>query len=141
MSQFQKAVLATVCLVACIASLTVLAIAKVEGAALAVVGIVTAIVGFYTRETRSGDAPKNDNQLPPGAAMIPLLAASIAMGALSGGCSALLGDKAAQAEESYRAQQLKCVDDYNTRAQIDECRRVVREEWGIVETAAKDGGK
>lgn len=143
MTALQKAIMATVALVACIASLTVLALAHVEGAALAVTAIVTAIVGYYTREARSGEEHrKNTPTLPPGDGLLILFAAAGISALMSGGCSLLGGDKAAQAENAYKTQQLACVAQYETRDQIEACRQKVREEWGIVETAtAKDGGK
>ena len=60
-------------------------------------------------------------------------------------CALLLAcsgpQKKAEAEASYLGQQLACVDKFDTRAAIDECRRLVRLQWGIVQTDAKDGGK
>lgn len=59
-------------------------------------------------------------------------------------CAILLAcsgpQKSAEAEASYLGQQLACVDKFDTRAAIDECRRLVRLQWGIAETS-KDGGK
>lgn len=52
-------------------------------------------------------------------------------------CS-ILGCAAAPqaAEASYAAEQLRCVDAAETRAEADACREKVRERWGV----AKDGG-
>lgn len=40
---------------------------------------------------------------------------------------------------AYAAQQLRCVDKYDTRREIDACRSLVRKQWGIAETI-KDAG-
>lgn len=47
--------------------------------------------------------------------------------------------KEAIADSTYAAEQLKCVDDHETRAEIDACRRAVRIRWGIAETG-RDAG-
>lgn len=44
------------------------------------------------------------------------------------------------AEAGFLAQHLKCVDEFNTREAIDQCRREVNHQWGIEETIAKDAG-
>lgn len=48
--------------------------------------------------------------------------------------------KEALADKTYAAEHLRCVDAYDTRAEIDACRRAVRERWGIAETVT-DGGR
>lgn len=49
--------------------------------------------------------------------------------------------KEAMADSSYAAEQLRCVDKYDTREQIDECRKLVRERWGVAETVHDGGAK
>lgn len=61
----------------------------------------------------------------------------IALVSLLSACSQSL--KPAEAETVYLAQQLKCVDLYNTRETINACRLRVRNNWSITETV-KDGG-
>jgi len=43
------------------------------------------------------------------------------------------------AEATYLGQQLQCVDNLNTREDIDGCRASVRRKWGIEETI-RDAG-
>lgn len=64
------------------------------------------------------------------------LAAIFAVVGFLAGCAAA---KAEEAEATYLGQQLRCVDQYATRPDIDSCRRKVRAAWGITETA-RDGG-
>ena len=45
--------------------------------------------------------------------------------------------KAIEAEVTYEGQQLKCVDKYDTKQEIDWCRDAVKKRWA----AAKDAGK
>ncbi len=52
------------------------------------------------------------------------------------GC-AMFQDKATQAEAAYLGEQLSCVDRAKTVDESQECRRKVRERWGIVETQTK----
>lgn len=131
MSERTKAVLSAVIILGCLALLGFLVKERAEGAAIAACAVVTTIVAWLTRTPADKGPP---------ASLVPLIGIG-AIIVMTNACSAFGGDKAAQAEDAYKAQQLKCVADYTTREQIDECRRVVREEWGIVETAAKDGGK
>lgn len=55
--------------------------------------------------------------------------------ALMGGCSAT--QKQAEADATYAAEHLRCVDAYDTREEIDACRAAVRMRWGV---APRDGG-
>jgi uncharacterized membrane protein len=67
-------------------------------------------------------------------------AAGIALALLTG-CSTLAAEKAA-AEAEYAGQQLACVDKAKTIDESRECRRKVREKWGIAEVqTSKDGGQ
>lgn len=124
-----------VILVACITILGGLAALKVDGAAVAAIGAVQGLVLYFVRSMK-------DPPLPPSAKVIPFVfVGALALDAASG-CAALTGDKAAQAENAYKTQQLACVAQYETRDLIEACRQKVREEWGIVETAtSKDGGR
>lgn len=45
-----------------------------------------------------------------------------------------------EAEAGYLAQSLECVDKYDKREAIDECRREVRARWGVRD-AGSDTGK
>ncbi len=47
--------------------------------------------------------------------------------------------KEAIADGAYAAEHVRCVDEHETRAEIDACRRAVRVRWGIAETI-RDGG-
>ncbi len=49
--------------------------------------------------------------------------------------------KASQAEATYLAQQLACVERYETRVEIDDCRERVWADWGITQTKRKDAGR
>lgn len=132
MSERTKAALSAVIILGCLALLGFLVKEKAEGAAIAACAVVTTIVAWLTRTPADKGPP---------ASLVPLVGIG-AIIAMTNACSLFGGDKAAQAEDAYKAQQLKCVDDYDTRAEIDACRRKVREEWGIVETTTKkDGGK
>ncbi len=53
------------------------------------------------------------------------------------GCSPTA--RAAEAEATYLADQLHCVDRATTRAEADSCRADVRRKWGIAETATDSG--
>lgn len=58
------------------------------------------------------------------------------------GCAPLVSQsKALEAEAAYKEQQRDCIRQYDNDEQIDACRRKVREDWGIVETVARDAGK
>lgn len=131
MKERTKAILSAVIILGCLALLGFLVKEKAEGAAIAACAVVTTIVAWLTRTPADKGPP---------ASLIPLVGIG-AIITMMNACSVFGGDKAAQAEDAYRAQQLKCADDYDTRAEIDACRREVRKEWGIVETSAKDGGK
>ncbi len=63
---------------------------------------------------------------------LALFAALFVLGALHG--CAFLHDQATQAEAAYTAEQLACVDRAATLDESRECRRKVRERWGIAET-------
>lgn len=54
-------------------------------------------------------------------------------------CGASGALKTAESETVYLSQQLRCVEKYNRKEDIDTCRLHVRERWGIHETAT-DGG-
>ena len=43
------------------------------------------------------------------------------------------------ADTAYTTEQLRCVDNNNTKPEIDACRRAVRLKWGIVEFAGDAG--
>lgn len=64
------------------------------------------------------------------------------LGTLVGGCASFFSetDKKAAAESAYLAEHLRCVDTYNTRAQIDACRAAVQVRWGITVTSRDGGG-
>jgi len=51
------------------------------------------------------------------------------------GCASVI-DKRFEAEEAYRAEQMKCVDDNDTKAAIDSCRDRVKADW-----TRKDAGR
>jgi hypothetical protein len=61
------------------------------------------------------------------------------------GCAHSQAGKEREAEATYLGEHLRCVDDSDTRAEMDECRRKVRAKWlrdaGIVETTRKDGAR
>ena len=50
-------------------------------------------------------------------------------------CGANGAIKGAESETVYLAQQLRCVEKYASKPDIDTCRMHVRERWGITETA------
>jgi hypothetical protein len=56
-------------------------------------------------------------------------------------CTGCLSQQAKEAiaDGAYATEHMKCVDDYDTRAEIDACRRAVRVRWGITETG-RDAG-
>lgn len=45
--------------------------------------------------------------------------------------------KQAAADTDYAAEQLACVDKFQTRVEIDSCREGVRIRWGVSQTVAK----
>lgn len=49
--------------------------------------------------------------------------------------------KEAMADSSYAAEQLRCVDQNDTKPKIDACRASVRLRWGIAETVTDGGAK
>jgi len=49
--------------------------------------------------------------------------------------------KEALADSTYLADQMRCVDNNDTRETIDACRKAVRERWGIAETVRDGGGQ
>lgn len=57
------------------------------------------------------------------------------------GCASAPAATPAAAEASYTAQQLKCIDDSNTREESRACRAAVDKRWGVDSGAGKDGGK
>lgn len=73
------------------------------------------------------------------AAAVLLVLAYVAIAHCVGGCVSPKEAKEAAAEATYLGQQLECVDNLHTRADIDGCRASVRKRWGIVETI-RDGG-
>jgi hypothetical protein len=134
MSERTKAILSAVTIVACLALMGFLVHEKADGAAVGAIAVVTTVVAWLTRTPGKTDPPS-------GASIVPLVGIGTIAALLLGGC-ALFEDKALQAETSYRAQQLKCVDQYETKSEIDACRAKVREEWGVAEVASrKDGGQ
>ena len=74
--------------------------------------------------------------------IVALLGVLVAVGLL-GGCSPA-EMHAEEARAAYLAMQLECVDRYNTREAIDECRNQVRARWlranQITEVTTKDAG-
>lgn len=49
-----------------------------------------------------------------------------------------------EARDAYTAQQMDCVKQFDTRAEIDACRARVKENWGrnsAADAGAKDGAK
>lgn len=68
-----------------------------------------------------------------------MLAAAIVGAMFLFACGANGALKEAKSETVYLAQQLRCVEKYNRKEDIDTCRLHVRERWGIHETAT-DGG-
>lgn len=71
--------------------------------------------------------------------LIPFTLALFAWGCLIGACSAQAKQEAAK--DAYLAQQMDCVKQYDTKAEIDACRASVREAWGLAPDAGKDAGK
>lgn len=55
------------------------------------------------------------------------------------GCSA--AQKHAEADAAYATDQLRCVDENTTRAEIDACREIARRRWGIYATTADAGSE
>ncbi len=53
------------------------------------------------------------------------------------GCGASEAAKSAAADTAYATEQLRCVDKFDNRAEIDACRQGVRLKWGVAETVAK----
>lgn len=53
------------------------------------------------------------------------------------GCSA--SQKAAEADATYATEHLRCVDRFESKAEIDACRAAVRMRWGIAEKIADAG--
>ena len=76
--------------------------------------------------------------LTPTLSLIILSACIVALMLILTGCDQKK-IKSVQAETVYLAQQLRCVDTYNTNEAINQCRLRVRNNWGITETV-KDGG-
>ena len=58
---------------------------------------------------------------------------------LMSGCTPLAAEKSA-AETAYLSQQLKCVDDNQTKRDIDACRAAVKQQWAVAD-AGSDGAK
>lgn len=60
-------------------------------------------------------------------------------------CATTQAGKEREAEATYLGEHMRCVDDSDTRAEMNDCRRKVRERWlrdaGITETTRKDGGR
>lgn len=54
-------------------------------------------------------------------------------------CGAGGAIKSGESETVYLAQQLRCVEKYNRREDIDTCRMHVRERWGIHDTSTDSG--
>lgn len=70
------------------------------------------------------------------ATLVLFVAATLAFARVLVGCDAVTNHEArsAAAEASYTAEMLACVDKFDTRAAINECRADVRKRWGV------DGG-
>ena len=52
------------------------------------------------------------------------------------GCGPSPTAKEAAAEGAYGAEHLRCVDKFNTKAEIDACRAAVRVRWGVTDAGA-----
>ncbi len=56
------------------------------------------------------------------------------------GCKSPTTSAQAAAEGAYGAELVRCVDAATTLAESKACRATVDAKWGVVQTAAKDGG-
>lgn len=72
-------------------------------------------------------------------AILAIIAAPVfaSLGFAAGACACSPAAKAREAEAGYLAQQLRCVDEHDTRTAIDACRAEVRARWAA---ASRDGG-
>jgi len=131
MTEQTKAILATITIVACLALLAFLVHEKVDGATVAALSTVAVLVAYFTRAPERKDPPTG-----PGIVVF----AGIVTTVLSLFACSPHQAAATAAEAAYRAQQMDCVRQYDTEAQVNECRHAVNKAWGIVEVAAKDAG-
>ena len=128
MSERLKSVMSSAVIVSCLALLGFLVHEKTEGAAVGALAIVTTLVAWFTRQPDRKDPP----------AGVTVVVGLILAGVLYGCAST--AQQEAIARDRYKKEQLDCVKQYDTRAEIDACRAHVRAEWGITETVSKDAG-
>jgi hypothetical protein len=57
------------------------------------------------------------------------------------GCASTEAARQRAAERAYLAEHLRCVQAYDTEAEVNRCRADVRSRWGITETVTKDAGR
>lgn len=132
MNENTKNIVGAIVIVACLGFIGFLVHEKVDGSYVLALSVAPIVIAYFTR------AP--DKKDPPAAAGIVVIAA---IGSL---CAAILGgcvsgaQQEAIARDRYKKEQLDCVKQYDTRAEIDACRAHVRAEWGITETVSKDAG-
>lgn len=130
MSERLKSVMSSAVIVSCLALLGFLVHEKTEGAAVGALAIVTTLVAWFTRQPDRKDPP----------AGVTVVLGLVLAGALYG-CAASDLAKQLAAEREYKAQQVDCVRQYDSRELIDACRAKVRAEWGFADAGAEGGDR
>lgn len=129
--------------VAGLLAISAVAILGGEKLQVAIAGGITTLAAALARSLVKHEDQGDDDDdqgLPPSASLMILLMA-VGAGLCATSCALLQAEKA-EAESQYRGEQLACVDPKKTREQIEDCRRAVRERWGIAETQTRrDGGR